>query len=196
MNECMTTRAIRRIAVAALAALLLLAAAPASAQKAQNQGPPNALQGFSQNRNEPVKIQAASLEVRDKDRMATFTGDVHVVQGDTEMRCKALVVFYDEDPNAKGAKSSDAGKQIRKIEAKGGVTVTQKEQNAYGDSGIFDMGANTVTLIGNVIVTRGTDVIRGQRLLVNLETGVTKFDGTGRVEALINPSSARSAEKK
>ncbi len=196
MNECMTTREIRRIAVAALAALLLLAAAPASAQKAQNQGPPNALQGFSQNRNEPVKIQAASLEVRDKDRMATFTGDVHVVQGDTEMRCKALVVFYDEDPNAKGAKSSDAGKQIRKIEAKGGVTVTQKEQNASGDSGIFDMGANTVTLIGNVIVTRGTDVIRGQRLLVNLETGVTKFDGTGRVEALINPSSARSAEKK
>jgi len=196
MNECMTTREIRRVAVAALAALLLLAAAPASAQKAQNQGPPNALQGFSQNRNEPVKIQAASLEVRDKDRMATFTGDVHVVQGDTEMRCKALVVFYDEDPNAKGAKSSDAGKQIRKIEAKGGVTVTQKEQNAYGDSGIFDMGANTVTLIGNVIVTRGTDVIRGQRLLVNLETGVTKFDGIGRVEALINPSSARSAEKK
>jgi len=192
----MITREIRRVAVAALAALLLLAAAPASAQKAQNQGPPNALQGFSQNRNEPVKIQAASLEVRDKDRMATFTGDVHVVQGDTEMRCKALVVFYDEDPNAKGAKSSDAGKQIRKIEAKGGVTVTQKEQNAYGDSGIFDMGANTVTLIGNVIVTRGTDVIRGQRLLVNLETGVTKFDGTGRVEALINPSSARSAEKK
>jgi lipopolysaccharide export system protein LptA len=196
MNECMITREIRRVAVAALAASLLLAAAPASAQKAQNQGPPNALQGFSQNRNEPVKIQAASLEVRDKDRMATFTGDVHVVQGDTEMRCKALVVFYDEDPNAKGAKSSDAGKQIRKIEAKGGVTVTQKEQNASGDSGIFDMGANTVTLIGNVIVTRGTDVIRGQRLLVNLETGVTKFDGTGRVEALINPSSARSAEKK
>ena len=196
MNECMTTRENRRIAVAALAACLLLAAAPASAQKAQNQGPPNALQGFSQNRNEPVKIQAASLEVRDKDRMATFTGDVHVVQGDTEMRCKALVVFYDEDPNAKGAKSADAGKQIRKIEAKGGVTVTQKEQNAYGDSGIFDMGANTVTLVGNVIVTRGTDVIRGQRLFVDLGTGVTKMDGTGRVEGLFNPGSARSAEKK
>lgn len=200
MNECLTMRTSWRATVAAVATILLFAIVPASAQKPQNQGPPNALQGFSQNRDEPVKIQAASLEVRDKDRMATFTGDVHVVQGDTEMRCKALVVFYDEDPAAKGSKSSDkssdAGKQIRRIEAKGGVTVTQKEQNASGDSGIFDMRANTVTLIGNVIVTRGTDVIRGQRLLVNLETGVTKFDGTGRVEALINPSSARSAEKK
>lgn len=178
--------------VVAVAGATVLACVSALAQ----QGPPNALQGFSTNRDKPVKIQAASLEVRDKDRMATFTGDVHVVQGDTEMRCKALVVFYDEDPATKGSKSSDAGKQIRRIEAKGGVTVTQKEQNASGDSGIFDMRANTVTLIGNVIVTRGTDVIRGQRLLVNLETGVTKFDGTGRVEALINPSSARSAEKK
>jgi LptA/(LptD N-terminal domain) LPS transport protein len=56
----------------------------ATAQK--NPGPPNALQGFSQNRDEPVKIRAASLELREKDKMATFTGDVYVLQGDTEMR--------------------------------------------------------------------------------------------------------------
>lgn len=188
-------RRCRSAAIAAIAAMLVLAGSPASAQKNQNQGPPNALQGFSQNREEPVKIKASSLEVRDKDRMATFTGDVHVIQGDTEMRCKQLVVMYDEEPNAKGAKGSDsASKQIRRIEAKGGVTVTQKEQNASGDSGIFDMRANTVTLVGNVIVTRGTDILRGQRLLVDLGTGVTKMD-QGRVEGLFQPSS-RSSEKR
>ena len=82
------------------------------AQKNQT-APPNALQGFSQNRDEPVKIQAASLEVRDKERMATFSGDVHVVQGDTEMRCKSLVVFYDEDPDTKGAKTSAIPRRSR-----------------------------------------------------------------------------------
>ena len=193
MSASMTMRSGFGLAVAALAAVLAFGVSPASAQK--NQGQPNALQGFSQNRNEPVKIAAAALEVRDKDRVATFSGDVHVVQGDTEMRCKSLVVFYDEDPNAKGSKSSDAGKQIRRIEAKGGVTVTQKEQNASGENGIFDMRANTVTLVGNVIVTRGTDVIRGQRLFVDLGTGVTKMDGQGRVEGLFQPGS-RSAEKR
>ena len=142
-----------------------------------------------------MKIAAATLEVRDKDRMATFTGDVHVVQGDTEMRCKSLVVFYDEEPNAKGAKGARAAaSKFAQIEAKGGVTVTQKEQNATGDSGIFDMRANTVTLIGNVIVTRGTDVLRGQRLFVDLGTGVTKMDGTGRVEGLFQP--AQQSEKR
>ena len=49
---------------------------------------------------EPVKIRAASLEVRDKEQQATFSGDVHVIQGDTEMRCKTLVIFYEEEPGA------------------------------------------------------------------------------------------------
>lgn len=195
----MTGRAImyryRRTAVAALAAMLMLASSSAIAQKTQS-APPNALQGFSQNRDEPVKIRAVSLEVRDKERMATFSGDVHVIQGDTEMRCKQLVVMYDEDPDTKAAKGKDsASKQIRRIEAKGGVTVTQKEQKASGDSGIFDMHGNTVTLVGNVIVTRGTDVLRGQRLFVDLGTGRTTLDsGPGRVEGLFQPS--RNSEKR
>jgi lipopolysaccharide export system protein LptA len=199
MNRRATSRHCRSAAVAACAVLFAMASAPAMAQKTQT-APPNALQGFSQNRDEPVKIQAASLEVRDKERIATFSGDVHVVQGDTEMRCKSLVVFYDEEPGAKSAKGEagkggDGGKQIRRIEAKGGVTVTQKEQHASGDSGIFDMRGNTVTLVGNVIVTRGSDVLRGQRLFVDLGNGRTTLDsGPGRVEGLFQPS--RSSEKK
>lgn len=195
MNHPGTMPRFRSAAATVLAVVLILASSAAVAQKTQT-APPNALQGFSQNRDEPVKIRAISLEVRDKERMATFSGDVHVVQGDTEMRCKQLVVLYDEDPETKGAKGKDsASKQIRRIEAKGGVTVTQKEQKASGDSGIFDMQGNTVTLIGNVIVTRGTDVLRGQRLFVDLGSGRTTLDsGPGRVEGLFQPS--RSSEKR
>ena len=70
--------------------------------------------------------------------------------------------------------------------------MTQKEQNASGDSASFDMRANTVTLLGNVIVTRGTDVLRGHRLLVDLGSGLTKMD-QGRVEGLFQP---RSSDKR
>ena len=55
------------------------------------------MQGFSQNRDQPVHIEAATLEVRDKDKVATFSGDVQVTQGDTGLRCKSLVVFYEQD---------------------------------------------------------------------------------------------------
>jgi lipopolysaccharide export system protein LptA len=158
----------------------------------QGSGPPNALQGFSKNRGQPVKIQAATLEVRDKDKIATFTGDVHVVQGEMDMRCKVLIVFYEEDPGSKPAMpaaqpGSSGSQQIRRMEAKGGVVVTQKEQTAVGDLGEFEMQSNTVTLTGNVVVTQGQDVVRGHKLVVDLTTGVSKFDG-GRTEALFNTS--------
>jgi lipopolysaccharide export system protein LptA len=158
-------------------------------QQQKNQGPPNALQGFSQNRDEPVKIRAASLEVREKDKMATFTGDVYVLQGDTEMRCRLLTVFYDEEPGANTVKAAEPGpggeRQIRRIEARGNVVVVQKDQNAAGDAATFNMRENTVTLVGNVVVTRGADVLRGQRLVVDLTSGVSKMDG-GRVDVLID----------
>jgi len=63
-------------------------------------GPPNALQGFSKNRKEPIKIVSDSLEVRDKDKVATFIDNVRVTQGDTTLECKKLVVFYDGDSGA------------------------------------------------------------------------------------------------
>ena len=173
------------VAGAMIALACALGASTASAQK--NQGPPNALQGFSQNRDEPVKIRAGSLELREKDKRATFTGDVHVLQGDTEMHCKVLVVFYEEETGERTVKAADPGpggdRQIRLIEAKGDVVVVQKDQNATGDAATFNMRENTVTLVGNVVVTRGTDILRGQRLTVDLTSGVSKMDG-GRVDGI------------
>jgi lipopolysaccharide export system protein LptA len=185
----MSAGAARRWVVGATALAVALWTADAFAQR--NQGPPNALQGFSQNRDEPVKIRAASLEVREKDKMATFSGDVYVLQGDTEMRCKSLVVFYEEESAPKSGprpvKAAEPGpggdKQIRRIEAKGNVVVVRQDQNAAGDAATFNMRENTVTLVGNVVVTRGGDVLRGQRLVVDLTSGVSRMD-QGRVEGL------------
>ena len=190
------------LAVTGLIVACAVCASDAMAQK--NQGPPNALQGFSQNRDEPVKIRAAALELREKDKMATFTGDVYVLQGDTEMRCKQLVVFYEEETGPRPVKAADPGpggdRQIRRIEAKGNVVVVQKDQNATGDAATFNMRENTVTLVGNVVVTRGTDILRGQRLVVDLTSGVSKMD-QGRVEGLFksgsqSPPDPRNAAEK
>jgi lipopolysaccharide export system protein LptA len=167
------------VAVTTIVVASAVCALHATAQN--NQGPPNALQGFSQNRDEPVKIRAASLEIREKDKMATFTGDVYVLQGDTEMRCKVLVVSYEAATGTRMANAAAEGpggdRQVRQIEAKGDVVVIQKDQNATGDAATFDMRENTVTLVGNVVVTRGSNVLRGQRLVVDLTSGVSKMDG-------------------
>ena len=182
-----------------LAAFVLLAGA-ALAQPSK--GPPNALQGFSQNRDQPVQIEAATLEVRDKDKVATFSGDVHVKQGDTTMRCKSLLVFYEQensDPKPKkteaAMRTTDVGpagqQKIKRLEARGAVVVTQKDQAATGDLGVFDMKTNTVTLTGNpVVMTQGKNVLRGERLVVNLTSGVSRVESKNgsRVQGLFLPS--------
>ena len=103
----------RMLAVAAASLMLLSSQATAQPNSGTSKGgQPNALQGFSQNRNQPVQIEAASLEVRDKDKIATFSGNVKVVQGDTIMRCKSLVVFYEQQGQQQrraGDEGGDAG---------------------------------------------------------------------------------------
>ena len=193
------------LALAGLA-FALAAAMAAAAQPAQKDQPSGAMQGFQVNRDQPVKIESDALEVRDKTHQATFIGKVKLVQGETTIQCKMLVIFY-EDSSApapkKGAQTAQkggavgGGQQIKRAEAKGDVLVTQKDQTAKGDNGVFDVKSNTITLTGSVVVTQGTNVLRGERMLVNLTTGVSTVESgqskTGerqRVEGLFNPSSA------
>jgi lipopolysaccharide export system protein LptA len=170
-------------------------------QPQQSSAPPNALQGFSQNRNQPVQINAQTLEVRDKSKVATYTGNVKLVQGDTTLHCKILIVYYDGGNQAAGqtVQASTPGpsgsQQIRKIEAIGNVIVTQKDQTATGEKAIYDTVDDTVRLFaapgGYVAVTQGPNIVRGPRLTVHLDTGVSHFEG-GDVYSLIVPNAMKT----
>jgi lipopolysaccharide export system protein LptA len=188
---------------AAAFALALLAGAEACAQGAVS-GVPNAMQGFSQNRDQPIQIEAASLEMRDKKKEATFAGNVKVVQGDTTMTSKTLVVFYDSSSSStapppppassKAAKSAPiqsatpgpgGSSSIRRLEAKGSVVVTQKDQVVTGETAIFDTKANLITMTGRVVLTQCKNVLRGDRLLVDMTTGVSRVESdSGKVQGL------------
>src|SRR5580700_6614794 len=97
--------------------VLALSAPPIAAAQAPRPGsvaPPqlaNPAQGIlNENQDQPIQIDAATLEVRDKEKMATFAGDVQVVQGDTTIKCQKLVVFYGPEPGA-AANASQAKRQ-------------------------------------------------------------------------------------
>jgi lipopolysaccharide export system protein LptA len=182
---------------------VIFAAADAGEARAQSaaQGVTNAMQGFSQNRDQPIQIEASSLEMRDKKKEATFTGDVKVVQGDTTMTSKSLVVFYDQNtragapagnPKAKPVplKSTTPGpggsSSVRRLEAKGGVIVTQKDQFVSGETAIFDTAANLITMRGGLVLTKCKSVLRGDRLVVDMTTGVSRIESdSGKVQALL-----------
>ena len=202
----------RRLSLCAvMAALLAPGLAVAQAPRPAAAPPVQSLLQGGQDKDQPVQIEAASLEVRDKNKMATFSGDVQVVQGDTTMKCQKLVVFYGQEvgigqggaqagaptPDTKPALAGPKGAQnIRRIEARGGVTVITKDQNASGDLGVYDLIAKTITLTGNVVVSQGQNVIHGERVVVDTVSGNARVESNNqggggtpsRVRALIQPN--------
>src|SRR6201987_6431752 len=139
----MTRRFATTVAKAAFCAVIIAAAPQSFAQTHLPQGgaPSSpAKPGQFENKDAPVQIEAATLEVHDKSKTATFSGNVQVVQGDTTMKCRSLVVFYgpEEGPGAtKAAAAIRTGAQnIGQIDARGGVTVVTTDPNASGHLGV------------------------------------------------------------
>jgi lipopolysaccharide export system protein LptA len=197
------------VRTAAFSMLCSVAGHAAAAQTTH--GSPSAFSGFSQNKKEPIKIESLSLEVRDKEKIATFIDNVRLVQGDLTLECKRLIVFYDDEitPGGASAKKGKSGpepgsgggnQQVRRLEARGGVVVTQKDQTATGDNGVYDMKTNSIVLTGNVVMAQGQNVVKGDKLYVDMTTGISRVESGSAgqstpVRALFNPGSTRESAK-
>jgi len=204
-------------------ALCLLAATPAPAQTMTN-----TFGGFSKNSNEPIDIESDVLVVHDAQKYATFKGNVKAVQGTTTLRSRELDVHYvgsGSDSLAKGpdttgstqaptsaAGAGDAkpggiglgannGTQISKIEARGEVVITSdQDQTTTSDWALYDVPAQLVTVGGNVVLMQGKNVLKGDRLVIDLKTGESRFENRGnttaggRIRALFMPKEAKPGD--
>ena len=169
--------------IAAVAAAALAAAADA--------GPARAEIGAGYDTSLPIEITADSLEVRHEAQIAVFRGNVDAVQGELILHADQLTVYY--QTNAENQNS------IRLIEADGNVFLSSPTETAQGEKGVYDIDADTVVLTGSVVLTRGENVIRGDRLEMDLATGQSRVlsaavetGGEGRVKALFVPNSDNS----
>jgi lipopolysaccharide export system protein LptA len=192
-----------------LAAALAIATACAGGATAQ-QGPPAKPapaagvratapkpSGGDGNSGKPIEIVSDRLTVDQNGQIATFSGNVDAVQGTMSLRSDVLRVFYVRDEQGGGAQPAGGGEQsIRRIEAEGSVLVKTPTETAEGDRGVYDPRTRKVVLEGNVVLTRGQNVVRGTRLDSDLAAGISTVtagpataakDGKQRVRALFVP---------
>ncbi|MCW2309654.1 LptA/OstA family protein [Rhodobium gokarnense] len=168
-----------RLAVVALFAGAVLAAPAARAQTFTE-----SFTGLGVNSNDPIQIEARELEVRDKERVAIFRGDVNVRQQNAVLKAQNLKVFYTGGAGAKGG-----AQDISKLEAGGKVYVSSGDQVATGDKAVFDLKAEQLTVTGNVVLSKGPNVIQGEILEIDMKTGQAKFRSPSRIRMLIQPKS-------
>jgi lipopolysaccharide export system protein LptA len=191
--------------------LVALAANPTSAQ-----APSTTFGGLSENSNEPIDIESDMLTVYDAKKYATFKGDVKAVQGTTTLRAAELDVHYvggtdkltgqqgqvvptSSQASPQGAKDTEQT-QISKIEARGNVVITSEDdQTTSSDWALYDVPAKLVTVGGNVVLTQGQNVLKGDRLVIDLTTGESRFENKGntaaggRIRALFMPKASPAA---
>ncbi|MFN3891198.1 MAG: LptA/OstA family protein [Beijerinckiaceae bacterium] len=194
-----------RRSVAAIAAVLIAAAMFAQpAAFAQRSGSPVLPGG---NAREPIQIDAAKLEYFDKEQRLVYSGGVTAKQGDSTLKAATLTIFFtrDEDGKGKGAKPANGAgalggddNQVRRMEASGPVTITNRTQVGTGDRGVYDRVENKVYLIGNPVLTEGPHVVRGNaqsQLIYDLTSGRAQISG-GRVQSLITPGQGNAGGDK
>ncbi len=156
----------------ALASLSLLSISSASAQSIAD-----SFGGFSKKNNDPINIEADTLEVVDDKNTAVFSGNVKASQGKFVLIAKKLKVTYSRGGAGKKAKAEQRG--IKRIDATGKVAIsTPDNQSATSDWAKFDVLAKMITIGGNVVLSQGGNVMRGDKLVIDLNTGRSKFHST------------------
>jgi lipopolysaccharide export system protein LptA len=173
-----------------VAALLLISISLAS-HNVQAQGMAEVASGLRTDPNAPIEVEADQLDIFDKKKIAVFKGNVIAKQGETRLTTSTLIIHY----SGGGAGTAQS---ITRLEANGGVTVSQKDQKATGSRAFVDMTKEQITLSGNVVLTQGKNVLRGKELFINMKSGaarlasVAKSDGSGgkkgRVQGLFIPN--------
>lgn len=167
---------------AGVAAILLQVPALAGLDAAaQTAGP---FGGFKHDSSAPIEIASDSLEIRQAEGMAVFSGEVVAAQGTLRLTADELEVAYET-----GEAAAETG-EIQSMRAEGNVFLSNGSETARGDWAEYDVTGGTMLMGGGVVLTQGENAISGQQLVINLDAGTGRIEGSGegRVKSLFTPS--------
>jgi len=112
---------------------------------------------------EPVQIKSDSLLVEHARKHAEFKGHVWLKRDDFELRCDRLVVKYRER----------AGGELDHAEAYGNVSMQQGDQQGHSDEALYEQARGVLTLIGNAKVQDSSGMVRGEKIVHDINSGET-----------------------
>ena len=172
-----------RLAAALIATLL---AAPALGQEtASGSGGTGPFGGFKHDSSAPIEVTSDSLEVREGEQIAIFSGDVVAGQGTLRLTADTVTVSYGGQAGGDG----ETG-EIDRMVAEGNVFLSNGTETAEGARAEYDVAAGMMRMWGDVVLTQGQNAIAGETLVIDLDAGTGRVEGsgTGRVKSIFTPS--------
>lgn len=123
--------------------------------------------------NEPINVDADSLEVDNNGNVAHFVGKVQAKQGDVTIVCDQLDVHYSKNEQEKSKQpaglATGGDGRVTKVVALGHVRITQKDRVAVGRKGTYWAGARKLLMEGDATVLQGKNQVVGDKITVFLD---------------------------
>jgi lipopolysaccharide export system protein LptA len=176
-----------------MAAVAAALASPAGAQIATNS-------------KAPVDITADNLETTNSGCEAIWKGNAEALQETSRLRADVLRIF--NKPGAKantgkpGATAGACG-DLERLEAEGSVYYVTPDQKVRANFAVYEAGSTTITMTGDVVAVRGQNVLRGDKMVFNTDTGAGQVIGASkgrgakdRPRGVFYPSQSASASDK
>ncbi|WP_309643637.1 LptA/OstA family protein [Phenylobacterium sp.] len=147
-------------------AVALVAAGPASAQ-------------LDQGSDAPMDITADALEVINTQCLSIWSGSAEALQDRTRLRADVLKTYSKKGAARAGGKGATCG-ALDRVEALGNVYYVTPQQKVRGDAADYDVLGEKIVITGDVVAVNGQNVLRGERLVVNVATGDAQMQANSK----------------
>ncbi|MBF0282526.1 MAG: lipopolysaccharide transport periplasmic protein LptA [Zetaproteobacteria bacterium] len=113
---------------------------------------------------QPVHVESDTLEVFHEKNSAEFAGEVHLSQGEFELFCDRLLVFYKEK----------IGGELEKAKAYGHVRIVQGTRKGHSDHASYDYNTGLLIMMDHAEMEDDLGLVRGNMIEHNMQSKQTR----------------------
>lgn len=126
----------------------------------------NELMSFDTNINAPLKVDADKMYIDKIALEGGLSGSVNINQGPLNFKADQMKFIFTNDVSLP---------LVTNLYASNGVVISNQDMTATGNNASYSVSSNEIILLGNVTVENNLTTLKGDKLLIDLETGAIDF---------------------
>ena len=115
-----------------------------------------------------IEIVADSMEGNKQLGQAVAIGNARAIQGQTTIKADKIIALLNKDNT----------QQITELKASGNVVFLKDQQLATGNKAVYYLKQDKVIITGDVELKRDNNIIKGEKLIIDFLTGLSKMEGS------------------
>ena len=126
----------------------------------------NELMSFDTNITAPLKVNADKMFIDKIALEGGLSGSVNINQGPLNFKADQMEFTFTNNTSMP---------IIKNLYASNGVVISNQDMTATGNNATYSVSNNEIILLGNVTVKNNFTTLKGNKLLIDLESGAINF---------------------